>query len=104
VKRGGNVLTNGTVPWQQPLVNREIKGIERKRLLKASEGYVKIPLNAWSYSDLQMLGTGVFSPLEGFVGSEDWESILDNMRLANGAIWSIPITLAVPTGYDLICG
>lgn len=88
-------MTNTTVLAQQSLVNREIKGSERDRLLEACESFVKIPLNKWSYSDLQMLGTGVFSPLDGFVDSKEWASVLDKMRLTNGAIWSIPITLAV---------
>ena len=39
--------------------------------------------------------TGVFSPLTGFVGRADYESIVERMRLANGAVWSIPVTLAV---------
>ncbi len=88
-------MKNSAASLQQPLVHREVKEVERERVLAACEGYVQIPLNRWSYSDLQMLGTGVFSPLDGFVGSRDWASILDNMRLANGTIWSIPITLAV---------
>ncbi|MCF8565524.1 sulfate adenylyltransferase [Alicyclobacillus tolerans] len=82
---------------QPPLVNRQLTGIERDRALEAcAQGQLaRIPVNAWALSDLEMIGTGVFSPLEGFASSADWESILDSMRLANGAIWPIPITLAV---------
>ena len=81
---------------ESSIVNREIKGTAREQLLDAcATSAQQIHLNAWSLSDLEMLGTGVFSPLHGFAGSEDWASILDSMRLADGTIWPIPITLAV---------
>ena len=46
-------------------------------------------------SDLEMISTGVFSPLTGFMVREDYESVVDRMRLANGLVWSMPITLSV---------
>lgn len=45
--------------------------------------------------DLIMLGIGGFTPLEGFMGKADWQSVCDNMALANGVFWPIPITLSV---------
>jgi len=45
--------------------------------------------------DLEMLLNGAFSPLEGFMGTEDYESVLTNMRLADGILWPMPITLDV---------
>lgn len=88
----GNKLSSS----ESSIVNREIKGTARDQLLHAcATSSQQIHLNAWSLSDLEMLGTGVFSPLLGFAGSEDWASILDSMRLADGTIWPIPITLAV---------
>jgi sulfate adenylyltransferase len=54
-----------------------------------------LELNDRNYADLELIATGVYSPLTGFVGSKDHASIVENLRLANGLPWSIPITLGV---------
>ncbi|MAF99193.1 MAG: sulfate adenylyltransferase [Nanoarchaeota archaeon] len=46
--------------------------------------------------DVEQIGIGTYSPLEGFMGSEDMQSVLDRMRLANGLAWPLPILLDVP--------
>jgi sulfate adenylyltransferase len=50
-------------------------------------------------ADFEMIANGGFAPLTGFMGSEDWERVCGEMRLASGSYWSIPITLAT----DLDC-
>ena len=77
------------------LVNREIKAEARRDAVAAAARLPRVPLNAVQYSDVCCIATGVFSPLTGFVGRADYESILDRMRLTNGTVWSIPVTLAV---------
>jgi sulfate adenylyltransferase len=52
-------------------------------------------LSTREISDLIMLGMGAFSPLEGFMTREDYESVLDKMRLSTGVLWPIPVTVAV---------
>ena len=54
-----------------------------------------ITLTSRELSDLDMVASGALSPLEGFMGREDYESVLESMRLANGLPWALPVCLAV---------
>ncbi len=55
----------------------------------------KIVLDLKKQMDLEQIANGVYSPLEGFMGEADFHSVLDDMRLASGVVWPIPITLDV---------
>jgi sulfate adenylyltransferase len=55
----------------------------------------RLQLDARQISDLLMISTGAYSPIEGFMGEADYNSVCSNMRLANGVAWPIPITLSV---------
>jgi sulfate adenylyltransferase len=54
-----------------------------------------VALTSRELSDLDMLASGALSPLEGFMGQADYESVLDSMHLAGGLPWSLPVCLAV---------
>jgi sulfate adenylyltransferase len=54
-----------------------------------------LTLTSREVSDLDMLATGALSPLEGFMGRDDYERVVDEMRLANGLAWALPVCLAV---------
>jgi len=77
------------------LVDRTTDPAARADARAAARRLPALPLTPVQYADLMCLATGVFSPLKGFVGRADYESILESMRLADGTPWSIPVTLAV---------
>ncbi|HEY9136534.1 MAG TPA: sulfate adenylyltransferase [Pseudomonadales bacterium] len=55
----------------------------------------QVKISSREVGDLIMLGIGGFTPLDGFMGQADWQGVCDNMTLANGVFWPIPITLSV---------
>src|SRR6476620_8658552 len=82
-------------PHGGTLINREIQGTERDELLSKATTLQKIHLSSRQVSDLLMLAIGGYSPLDGFLNEADYTSVRDRMRLVNGVVWPIPITLAV---------
>ncbi len=88
-------LSDLIAPHGGQLVNRIAPESEAAALRDEASGLPSIVLSAKQACDLEMIAIGAFSPLEGFVGKADFESICKDMRLADGTVWPIPITLAV---------
>ena len=81
------------------LVDRVLRGEMREAVRERAEQMIKIPLGRMGLSDLELLASGTFSPLTGFMRKADYDRCVVEMRLVNGLVWSIPVTLAV--GKDL---
>jgi sulfate adenylyltransferase len=68
----------------------------RTEELKRAQGLKKLPMTTREASDLIMMGIGAFTPLDGFMGRDDWKGCCDEFRLPSrkGLFWPIPITLS----------
>jgi len=82
-------------PHGGKLINRVVEERERESLIEKAFNLREVHLSKREVSDLEMIATGAFSPLTGFMGREDYESVLDVKRLSNGLVWTIPVTLSV---------
>ena len=82
-------------PHGGTLVDRIVTGSEADALRAKAASLPKITLDAREIADLELIAVGAASPLTGFLGQRDYESVLENMRLADGTVWPLPLTLAV---------
>lgn len=82
-------------PYGGELKSLLLKGLELKEALEKAKTLQKIQMTTRERDDLIMMGIGAFSPLEGFMGKADWKRVCDEMRMADGTFWPIPITLSV---------
>ncbi len=82
--------------WVKPLLLPET---ERAAERRQAEKLRKVPLNSRAVSDVLMLAMGAYTPLDGFMGHDDWRGACRDMKLGSGVFWPIPITL--PVGKDL---
>ena len=70
---------------------------DQAEALKAASGeFLSISLNQRQLCDLELLLCGAFSPLTGFMVQEAYESVINQLCLPDGTLWSIPLTIDVP--------
>jgi sulfate adenylyltransferase len=86
-------------PHGGTLVNLMVDAARAAELTAASRTWPSWDLTARQICDLELLLNGGFSPLTGFMGRADYESVCTKMRLADGTLWPMPITLDVPEEF-----
>ncbi len=66
---------------------------------RLNDCYAQWECNPRQLADLEMIAIGAYSPLETFMGYDDWISCIDSMHLVSGELWPIPITFQLPKGW-----
>lgn len=88
-------------PYGGELVDLLLTGEEREELWHQAGGLRHVQLTTRNICDLELLATGAFSPLDRFLTKADYSPVLEEMRLADGTMFSIPVTLSVNRTADL---
>ena len=88
-------MVNLVPPHGGKLLPCLLTGDERDTALSEARALPKVRLSSKEASDLIMLAMGAFSPLHGFMGKADYQRVVREMRLTNGLLWPIPITLSI---------
>jgi sulfate adenylyltransferase len=85
----------GVAPHGGHLINRIASPTQRQEFLDQADILPRVQLDERSLSDLELIAIGGFSPLNGFMAQDDYESVVTDMHLKSGLAWSVPITLSV---------
>ncbi|MFQ5892648.1 MAG: sulfate adenylyltransferase, partial [Candidatus Methanofastidiosia archaeon] len=88
-------------PHGGKLVQRVFDAKEREKIIEQIEEFPKLEISEDTALDVENIAEGVFSPLEGFQGREDFVYVLDEMRLSSDFPWTIPIILDVEKDFDI---
>ena len=82
-------------PHGGKLINHVLSGAARKEELERAQSYLRIFPDDIAINDLELIARGADSPLTGFMMKADYNSVLKRMRLENGLVWTVPVTLLV---------
>ena len=82
------------------LVDRIVPEEETAATIERAARLPRLLLDARERADVELIAIGAASPLEGFLGRADYESVLERMRLANGTVWPLPLTLAITADIE----
>jgi sulfate adenylyltransferase len=85
-------------------VDRLVPESEAAAFAARAASLATLPLDAREQADLELIAVGAASPLTGFLGKADYQSVLDRMRLADGTVWPLPFTLAVDEATKVAVG
>ena len=96
------IATNTLIsPYGGKLIDLLVPHQEREELKAHASTLPSIQISDRAACDLEMLAIGAFSPLDRFMGQADHQAVLDTMRLTNGALFPIPVTLPVSAGPEI---
>lgn len=82
-------------PYGGKLVDLVVTGAEREALLAEANRFPSLQMTDRNLCDLELLAVGGFSPVDRFMSKADYQRVLTEMRLADGTLFSIPITLTI---------
>lgn len=91
----GETASKLITPYGGKLVNLLADDDERCALLQRANALHSIQISARSACDLELLAIGAFSPLDRFMGEQDYRMVLNDMRLTDGTLMPVPVTLPV---------
>lgn len=91
-------------PYGGELVDLVVQQEDRQELVRKANTLNSIQLSPRSLCDLELLATGAFSPLDRFMGEEDYYPVLKDMQLSDGTVFPIPITLPVSDNSNIEIG
>src|SRR5215204_5855346 len=91
-------------PYGGQLVDLLAAEAERESIMARAAQLSRVQLTQRNLCDLELLATGGFSPLKKFMGRDDYLSVLQSMRLADGTLFPIPITLTVTPDSNIAEG
>jgi sulfate adenylyltransferase len=97
-------MTKLVAPYGGKLVDLFVPDEERGILVKKAKHLPSIQISFRSVCDLELLTIGAFSPLDRFMGEKDYRSVLQHMRMADGTLMPIPITLPADSVDGLTIG
>jgi len=92
----------GGLPHGGVLVDRRLDVGEARAL--ASGSLPSLSLTAAEAADLRAVASGAYSPLAGFVGAKEHQSVVESMRLPDGLLWPVPVCLGLPDGFGVDAG
>lgn len=88
-------MTNLISPYCGELVDLVASGEQLEELRDQAARLPTVQISERAACDLELMATGAFSPLDRFMDREDYRSVVDDMRLADGTLFPIPVTLPV---------
>jgi len=90
-----NAISDTTAAHGGTLINRIVTDEQKTKFLAQADSLPSVQLDQRATSDLVMIAIGGFSPINGFMNKADYQGVVDNMRMADGTVWSVPVTLSV---------